>query len=182
MSHAAVLTVPGYTNAGPQHWMSRWEKNEPTWRRVQQRNWDAPVKDEWVGALRAAIAHEPAPPVLVAHSLGCIAVAHLAASDAPSIAAAFLVAPADVEQAPGLDMLRGFGPVPLARFDFPVAVVASMDDPYVTLLRAKEFAVGWGAAFHAVGAHGHLNSDSGLGEWAEGRALFDFFLRRAGLL
>ncbi|MBA4137031.1 MAG: alpha/beta hydrolase [Opitutus sp.] len=173
----SLLTVPGYTNAGPHHWMSRWEADEPRFRRVQQRDWDHPTRAEWTAALADAAAVESRPPVLVAHSLGCIAIAHLAAAGERRVAAAFLVAPADVEQA-NLSALRDFAPVPLARFAFPVCVVASPDDPYLGIGRAKEFAIAWGAEFHAVAPCGHINSDSNLGSWATGRALLDNFLHR----
>ena len=32
-------------------------------------------------------------------------------------------------------------------------------------------AAGWGAVFHPLGARGHVNADSGLGDWPEGHRL-----------
>jgi len=47
-------------------------------KKVQQKNWSAPIKNEWVNVLRTTIEEYHSPMVLVAHSLGCIAVAHRA--------------------------------------------------------------------------------------------------------
>ena len=52
-------------------------------------------------------------------------------------------------------------------------MVASRDDPYVTLARAEGFARAWGSRLVVLGAAGHINADSGYGEWPEGRRLLD---------
>jgi predicted alpha/beta hydrolase family esterase len=57
-------------------------------------------------------------------------------------------------------------------------VVASQDDPYVTLARARAFAGAWGAAFVDAGPRGHLNAASGLGDWPEGRRHLEALLAR----
>lgn len=105
---------------------------------------------------------------------------HAAARVGARIAGAFLVAPADVEQAPGLEELRGFGPVPRVRLPFPSCVIASTDDPYLKAERAVEFAQAWGADLRLAGPAGHLNTASGLGHWPEGRAWLAEFSRRLG--
>ena len=75
-----VLIVPGWENSGPDHWQTLWERADPRrFRRVEQRDWDTPRPEDWIRELDTAIAAEPAPAVLVAHSLGCIAIAHWAA-------------------------------------------------------------------------------------------------------
>jgi predicted alpha/beta hydrolase family esterase len=35
------------------------------------------------------------------------------------------------------------------------------------------FAEAWGAEYHVIGAKGHINADSGLGDWPEGQAWLD---------
>jgi predicted alpha/beta hydrolase family esterase len=60
--------------------------------------------------------------------------------------------------------VRGFSPIPLARFPFPSVVVASTNDPRVEFKRAELFARSWGSRFVAVSEAGHINEDSGLGE------------------
>jgi predicted alpha/beta hydrolase family esterase len=173
-----ILLVPGYTNGGPRHWMTFWERANPEWSRLREHDFESTDVDAWVAALDRALGTLPGPAWVIAHSLGCITVVHHAARGGRRIAGALLVAPADVEHAPGLPMLRGFGPVPRTPLPFPAAVVASTDDPYLPRAGAAEFASAWGAELHDVGAAGHINSDSDLGEWAAGRAIWDDFRRR----
>jgi uncharacterized protein len=67
----------------------------------------------------------------------------------------------------------GFSPVPLEPLPFPSIVVASEDDEYVTMPRAREYADGWGSEFVSIGKAGHINSASGLGAWPAGYALLE---------
>jgi predicted alpha/beta hydrolase family esterase len=46
-------------------------------------------------------------------------------------------------------------------------VVYSTDDPYCSADRAQGIAAAWGAAATCAGAAGHLNGDSGLGDWSD---------------
>ena len=52
-------------------------------------------------------------------------------------------------------------------------LVGSQDDPYCGFDRAQHLAQAWGAHFVDLGARGHINAESGLGDWPEGRALLD---------
>jgi predicted alpha/beta hydrolase family esterase len=58
-------------------------------------------------------------------------------------------------------------------------VIASDDDPYVSIDRARGFAAAWGATFVAAGAVGHINAASGLGDWPAGRRALDALVARA---
>lgn len=165
------LIIPGYTNSGPAHWQTLWERQLPNARRVQQRDWDHPNRSEWVTKLDEEIRTSAEPPVLIAHSLGCLTVVSWAAEHPRPITGALLVAPPDVETPDSLDVLRGFTPIPMLPLHFPSMVVASEDDPYVTLLRSVEFAQAWGSRFVSVGAAGHLNTAAGFGPWPAGEAL-----------
>lgn len=171
-----ILIIPGHYGSGPGHWQSLWEESMPGASRVPMPNWEFPRRPDWVEALDEAVrrANETAPPLLVAHSLGCLAVAHWAASGSRrSVHAALLVAPTDVER-PELDLLLpGWAPVPLRSLGFPARVVASSDDPYVTLERARAFADAWQARFTHAGAKGHLNAAAGYGPWALGEGLLE---------
>lgn len=167
-----VLILPGWTNSGPEHWQTLWERADPhRFRRVEQRDWDTPRLADWVDALDAAIAAEPAPPVLVAHSLGCIAVAHWAAAHDRPIAGALLVAPADVERADMPEEIRGFAPIPLHPLPFRGILVASDNDEYLTLGRAAHLARAWGSELVRAGAVGHINTAAGFGPWPQGERL-----------
>jgi predicted alpha/beta hydrolase family esterase len=171
VSSPFVLIVPGLNGSGPAHWQTRWEAIYPRTVRVAQRDWDHPDLEAWQTTLQSAIAAAPEPAVLVAHSLGCALVAHLASRPiAARIVAALLVAPADVDSPECTPAAtRSFAPMPRAPLPFPATVVASEDDPYVTLARARAFAASWKATFIDAGPKGHLNADSALGDWPEGR-------------
>jgi predicted alpha/beta hydrolase family esterase len=171
-----ILIIPGHYDSGPGHWQSLWEANLRTASRVQMPNWEYPHRPDWVEALDEAVrrANETAPPLLVAHSLGCLAVALWAASGSRrSVHGALLVAPTDVERPELRELLPGWAPIPLRSLGFEARVVASSDDPFVTLERAKAFAGAWGARFTHAGAKGHLNAASGHGPWALGEALLE---------
>lgn len=164
-----VLIVPGWGDSGPQHWQTLWEKANPGFRRVAQRDWQYPVRAEWVEALEQAI-REATRPVVVAHSLGCIAVAHCADTRL-SIRAALLVAPPDVEHPDFPPIIEGFTPIPRARLAFPSVVVASRNDPFSDFERSRALAQAWGSRFVDAGTCGHINADAGYGPWPLGEGL-----------
>lgn len=172
MREAAVLTVPGLGGSGPNHWQTLWE-HEPNISRVEQRDPDEPVLAEWVARLDRAVTQARAPVVLVAHSLGVALVNHWAGRVQGHVKGALLVAPADVDAKDHPPKAQRFGPMPLAPLPFPSIVVASENDPFVSLDRARFFADVWGSRFVNVGRLGHINADSGLGRWADGFALAD---------
>ena len=167
-----TLILPGIGNSDHAHWQTLWESANSNFVRVQQRDWNRPVCDEWMDALEQAVAETSKSPVLVAHSLGCLCVAHWAAGTTLKIAGALLVAPPDPEETGFPSEATGFSPVPLRSFDFPSIVVASSNDPYGSLGYARSCAMAWGSRFVNIGPAGHINSESGLGEWVEGLALY----------
>lgn len=184
MLSPAFVIVPGLGGSGPEHWQTRWAAQLPRCSRVAQRDWDRPDRELWLQGLRRAIETAGEPVVAVAHSLGCALVAHAAARWPALVArhlrAALLVAPADVDSpAYTPPETRGFAPMPSTRLPFPATVIASADDPYVSLDRARAFAAAWGAVFVAAGARGHLNAASALGDWPAGCRALDELLARA---
>ena len=169
-----VLVVPGLGGSGPDHWQTLWESLHPRHARVEQSDWCQPNREAWLRKLENEIVAAGEPVVLVAHSLGCALAAHWARGAARRVAGALLVAPADADMvALMLDAVASFAPVPLEPLPFPSIVVASSDDPYVSLERAETFARAWGSRLVRIGAAGHINADSGHGEWPEGRRLLD---------
>lgn len=166
------LIIPGYGGSGPAHWQSLWQANS-RFQRVQQRDWLRPRCSEWVAQLEQAVAQSGADTVLVAHSLGCPLVAHWAQQTQLRVRAALLVAPPDLDgPAAELD-LQGFTPLPLTPLPFPSLLVASEDDPYASVAFTRALAERWGSRWQSIGADGHINGDSGLGEWYEGQGLLD---------
>jgi serine hydrolase len=176
-----VLIVPGLGGSGSSHWQTRWEVTLPRAERVCQRDWDRPDRGAWVAAFGAALERGSEPAVVVAHSLGCAVVAHAVLAGAQArIRAALLVAPADVDATQFTHpQTASFAPMPLAPLPFAATVVASADDPFVSIDRARAFASAWRAPLVEVGRLGHINADSGLGDWKAGRALLDQLWARA---
>ena len=171
-----VLILPGLWNSGPRHWQSLWHERNPHWRRAEHRDWTNPHCDEWVAELDAAIADCQGPPILVAHSLGCMLVAHWALSGSPlKVAGAFLVAPSDVETPSYPAEQNCWAPVPQQALPFPSLVVGSANDPFASAERTAAFASAWGSRLVEIGDAGHLNTESGHGDWPEGRRLLEKF-------
>ena len=168
-----VLVLPGWQGSGPDHWQSRWEQLHG-YQRVEQHDWMRPLRGDWTARLEDCVLDAGGPVVLVAHSLGCILVAWWAAhsANAHRVHAALLVAPGDVERADVRAQLPGWAPIATQQpLPFPAVLVASHDDPYCSLARAHTLAGAWGARLVDAGARGHLNAESGLGDWPEGHAL-----------
>lgn len=171
-----VLILPGLWNSGPRHWQSLWHERNPHWRRAEHRDWSNPHCDEWVAELDAAIADCQGAPILVAHSLGCMLVAHWALSGSPlKVAGAFLVAPSDVEASSYPSDVNCWAPIPLQKLPFPSLVVGSANDPFSSPERTGAFASAWGSRLVEIGDAGHLNTDSGHGDWPDGLRLLEQF-------
>ena len=163
-----VLTIPGLNNSGPDHWQSLWEETRGDCERVDLGSWASPNRNAWVTRLDAAIRAANGPVILAAHSLGCIATAHLPAEAAARIQGALLVAPADPERRA---VLSDFAPVPYAALPYRSIVVASSNDPFCPIRLAGAYSRAWGSEFVRMQNAGHINVDSGHGEWPLGLAL-----------
>jgi predicted alpha/beta hydrolase family esterase len=172
MSPAHTLILPGWQNSGPGHWQSLWEAAHG-YQRVEQHDWLRPLRGDWSARLDEVLLDTDTggrgPVVLVAHSLGCMLAAAWAAHSRNThrVKAALLVAPPDVERADLRQMLPGWAPVPLQALPFRTMVLASSNDPFCDLARARAFAAAWGADLVDVGARGHINAESGLGDWPQ---------------
>lgn len=132
-----------------------------------------PLRGDWIARLEDVVLSTSAPAVLVAHSLGCMLVAAWASHSRNThrVKAALLVAPGDVAQEALRPVLASWSPIPLQTLPFKSTLVASQDDPYCSFARAQDFASAWGATLVDAGAAGHINADSGLGDWPQGQAL-----------
>ena len=179
---AVILTIPGYTSSGPDHWMTRWESKLSAARRVEQAEWAKPVAEDWTARVAEAIEAAEKPVVAVAHSLGCSTLVK-AIEGNPNLGqwvrGAFLVAPPDVEN-PDIRPrhLMTFGPSPTTPLPFPSLVVASRNDPFCAYDKADEMAATWGSLLVDAGESGHINAESGHGPWPEGTMVFSRFLNR----
>lgn len=176
----SVLLLPGLYDSGPEHWQSYWERADPRMLRVRQRDWVTPRREEWVTTLDAAVTRYGPDVVLVGHSTACALVAFWARDTGKRVRGALLVAPSDTEAPSYPAGPTGWAPMPLAPIPFPTIVVYSSDDPYVSTPRAAQFARAWGSQVMIAHEAGHLNSDSGLGDWPLGRLLLGQLLTPPG--
>jgi hypothetical protein len=91
-----------------------------------------------------------------------------------------LVAPPDTERDDMPPNLFNWRPIVRARLSFPSLAVLSSDDPYCSGPRAAQMVADWGSESMHIGAGGHINGDSDLGDWPEGRAMLQALIARAG--
>ncbi len=168
MNPRNVLILPGWHNSGPEHWQSLWESTHG-YTRVEQHSWDRPLRGDWISRLEDVLLSCDEPAVLVAHSLGCIHTAAWAShsKNTHRVKAALFAAPPDLEREDLSQMLTSWTPVATNKLPFASVMFASSNDPYCSLERARQMADAWGSQLHNTGDLGHLNSESGLGDWPE---------------
>ena len=178
MKPSNVLILPGWHNSGPQHWQTLWEQRHG-YHRVEQHDWERPLRGDWVARLEDVLLSRDEPAVLVAHSLGCMLAAAWAARtrNAHRVRAALLVAPGDPERREMREQLPTWSPIELRALPFPSVLLGSRSDPYCAFERARLFAHAWGAQFMDYGDCGHINADSGLASWPEGHVLLQDLMK-----
>jgi predicted alpha/beta hydrolase family esterase len=170
------IVLPGIGGSGERHWQSSWQRARPAMQRFAPGSWDAPQRDDWIGALNRSVGAAAMPPVLVAHSLACLLVAHFSVLSALPVAGALLVSVPDPDARAYPHAAAGtFAAVPVGPLRFPTLIVASRDDPYGSLSYQQHRAAQWGSKFVEIGEQGHINAASGLGDWPAGLALLDEF-------
>lgn len=173
------LIVPGLRDHVENHWQTLLAAELPKACIVAPLEQDKLSCAARLDAIDQALAGITGPVVIVAHSAGCMMVAHwarrcAAQGRAPAVQAALLVAPADLETPmpegyPGVDVLGSHGwlPVPRAPLPFPSLVAASSNDPLARLERTRAFASDWGSRLVELGPIGHVNPASGHGHWPQ---------------
>jgi predicted alpha/beta hydrolase family esterase len=171
------IILPGSGGSGEAHWQTLWQRANPAMRRFGPASWDLPDFDDWAAALETAVSQASTPPVLIAHSLSCLLVAHWQLASIRPIGGAFLVAVPDPASPAYPAYGLPFADTPRRRLRFPSLIVASTDDPYDPHGYAKAKAGQWGSDLHIAGPLGHINSDSGLGDWPAGMDLLMAFVR-----
>jgi predicted alpha/beta hydrolase family esterase len=167
-----VLLLPGWQNSGPGHWQTLWERLHG-WQRVEQDDWFWPRRGDWMARLDDVMLSTDEPTLLAAHSLGCHLVTAWAAHSRHTARAvgALLVAPPDLERRDLPPQIACWQPPAARRLPFPSTLVSSSDDPYCAVSRASAMALDWGSTLVMAGPRGHMNADSGLSDWPEGRGL-----------
>ena len=177
---ADILVLRGLGGGSDDYWYARWEARLQTLTTIEQDNWDAPDKDQWVERTLRSAAMSQKPIVFLAHSLGVLALVHAASRlSAFDVRGAFLVAPPDIEANPGmLNGIDSFLPIPRDPLPFPSLLVASRTDPYCSYDVADDYGNAWGSLVIDSGSSGHINPESGHGPWPEGLMVFARMMAR----
>src|SRR4029450_3352348 len=93
-------------------------------------DWNPPEPKDWISALDRAVGAAATPPLLVAHSLACLLVAHWQQVSTAPVVGAFLVAVPNPQSEAFPVEAASFANPPLGKFRFPSLVIASANDPY----------------------------------------------------
>lgn len=172
--NATVLLLPGWLNSDPPHWQSRWEALYGD-QRVIQHDWETPLRGDWITRLEDVVLAQPLnqPIVFAAHSLGCHLIAAWAqvSRSTARVQGALLVAPPDIVRADMPAALHSWRQGVFEPLPFAATCVLSSDDPFCSLAAGLNWGQAWDARCVEVGPRGHINSNSGLGDWPEGRRL-----------
>lgn len=174
-----VLIVPGLRDSGEDHWQTWLQRQYAGAARVQQDDWTRPDLQAWSRRIAQTVQRHPASTawVAVAHSFGCLALAHYLRGLPEGrrgdfgVQSALLVAPADPEKFGVAAELRRNG------LRIPATLVGSENDPWMPLERAQSWARDWSARFINQGPAGHINAESGHGPWPLARWLVDQMIR-----
>jgi predicted alpha/beta hydrolase family esterase len=175
-----VLIIPGLNDSGQGHWQTWLQTQYRGAVRVRQADWALPDLDIWAEQIAKAV--DRAAPhtqwIAVAHSFGCLALAHYLAghrargpAHGSKVCSALLVAPADPVKLGVSDRLPGSG------LGIASTVIGSENDPWMPLERAQQWATRWGSGFVNLGAAGHINTESGFGPWPLARFKVDQLIR-----
>ena len=157
-----VLIVPGLYGSGKGHWQTRWQDLYPEFVWVAQERADLPDLDAWSARLDQVLQESDQATLIAAHSFGCLATVHRASLGAPNVIGALLVAPAAPTRFGLQDRLQNIV------LPMPSIMLASRNDPWMNFSQAKNLASNWQAEFIDLGLLGHINADSGLGDWPFG--------------
>ena len=168
---STIFIIPGLGNSEEDHWQSYWER-QFGFIRIIQKDWETPVCADWIETIdRVVSASKSESIILVGHSLACSAIGYWSKRYKRKIKGALLVGPSDTEADTYPLGTEGFSPMPVHTLPFNSLVVASEDDFYVNIERARFFAEKWGSTLINIGKAGHINVASGFGEWDEGLKL-----------
>jgi hypothetical protein len=173
---ATVLLVPGLRDHVDAHWQTWLQAQLPGCRSVPPMGRDDLDCARRVDAIEQAVMAIDGPLLLVAHSAGCIMVAHWAQRSpqaaASRVVGALLATPPDFDTpmpagypTPAQLQQGGWLPVPRVRLPFPSRVALSRNDPLASADRVRALAADWGSRVTDLGAVGHLNPASGHGPW-----------------
>lgn len=168
-----LLIVPGFGGSGPLHWQS-WIAQKYT-----SSLWvnDLPLLEPkihiWADAISRAMDNIEGKILILAHSFGCLASSLAIARHPQRVVAAILVAPASPERfSENGHILPEHDDTPTIRNLLPKQtlgvtglVIASENDPWMPFNQAASLAKSFGFPTINLGLSGHINVDSGHGQW-----------------
>ncbi|MEC3919215.1 RBBP9/YdeN family alpha/beta hydrolase [Nocardia sp. CDC160] len=171
------VIVPGIGNSDAEHWQSIWENR---WgddaSRITPSSWTEPDLDDWTKAIDREVRTDN-DVVIIAHSLGCLAAVHwITTRMQKPIQGALLVTPPDCYAPSFPTSASTFVAAHERPLRIPGLIVYSDDDPYCSPESARELAQQWGLSTVNAGALGHINSESGVGEWIQGQMILSVFI------
>lgn len=158
-----ILIIPGRGGSPEGHWQTDLEETLPRTRRVEQDDWNKPDLDAWAGKIAIASKRLRRPSLAIAHSFGCLALAHAVLKYGARFSASFMVAPADPVRFGFADALV------FQDLEHRSELLVSTTDPWLSVDKASRMATAWGSRLHVLGDVGHINVASGFGPWPEMR-------------
>lgn len=157
-----LLIIPGLHGSGSDHWQTWLQAQQPDAVRIGVENWGHADLDRWADAIDETLRkHRADAWIAVAHSFGCLALAHHATRGGRDIQGALLAAPAAPERF-SLDEGQLSRALP-----FPSTLVVSANDPWMQHADALYFGRGWGSEVIDLGEAGHINPSAGYGPWPD---------------
>jgi len=158
-----LLIIPGLHDSGAAHWQTWLQHQFRDARRVVQRDFSQPDLERWSARISnsldaASSLSSGTEWIAVAHSFGCLALAHHLSQhpDSP-IRQALFVAPAEPDKFGLAELL------PHQHLGIPSTLIASQNDPWMSAASALRWASRWGASYTNLGQVGHINTESGFG-------------------
>ena len=171
-----ILLVPGLHNSGPDHWQSRWHQQFPQWQRMLGLPWDKPDLTVWSAKLASKLRSRRSRVHLVAHSFGALTAIAAARLQPDKVSSILIVAPADPARF-GIPDEALAGSIKVS-----AQLIASRNDPWMSFERAEYWSRQWQVPLFDAGAVGHINAQSGHGEWSQGLNLLNTLHHRAEMV
>ena len=162
-----ILLVPGLHNSGPDHWQSRWHLQFPQWQRMLGLPWDKPDLTVWSAKLASKLRSRRSRVHLVAHSFGALTAIAAARLQPDKVSSILIVAPADPARF-GIPDEALAGSIKVS-----AQLIASRNDPWMSFERAEYWSRQWQVPLFDAGEVGHINAQSGHGEWSQGLNLLN---------
>jgi predicted alpha/beta hydrolase family esterase len=125
-----------------------------------------PSKNRWLKLAKKNL-KDFKPKTVVCHSLGCTLWFWLSQDKLETLEHLILVAPPSIHS--DVDTISTFFPfaLPDTLYAKKIDFIVSDNDPYIRIDEAKDMAVKYGANLIILNNAGHINNESGFGEWEQ---------------